>query len=138
MPPVAKQKFARSNEDSLLVVCAACWRKNKNVRSITDNMAELIRKHVYKDFTLRNGYHPSVVCDGCRKTISDLEKVGAFLSAVPPCTKTVTKYFFVCQVVYTLYIPDYLNLFYIGWGELQETSSSSTAICRFKCTRSNN
>ena len=94
MPPVAKQKFARSHEDSLLVVCAACWRKNKNVRSITDNMAELIRKHVYKDFTLRNGYHPSVVCDGCRKTISDFEKVGAFLSAVPPCTKTVTKYFF--------------------------------------------
>ena len=124
MPPVAKQKFARSHPDALLVVCAACWRKNKNVRSISDNLAELIRKHVYKDFNLKNGYHPTVVCDGCRKAISDLEKVGASfhllhlrgLFSVCACTPNVTTYLFVCQVEYT-YMPHYLIIFFYRMGK---------------------
>ena len=75
MGPAVKQKASRSHDDSLLVVCAGCWRKSKDVRKISDTMADLIRKYVYKEFSLSNSYHPRVVCDGCRKTIADLEKV---------------------------------------------------------------
>ena len=75
MPPVAKQKMARTHQDSLTVVCAACWRKNKNVRMVTDKTADLICQFVFDGYSRSNGFHPTVLCDGCRKTLSDLGKV---------------------------------------------------------------
>ena len=75
MPPFLK---ARDHNASLQVVCAACWRKNKTTCTVSDKLADLIRKHVYNDFNTRNSYHPRVICDGCRKTLTDMEKVSYF------------------------------------------------------------
>ena len=74
MPPVSKHK-ARSHQDSLKIVCAACWRKKKTVSNISEKMADLTRKFVFDGYNKTNGYHPTVLCDGCRKTLSDLDKV---------------------------------------------------------------
>ena len=55
MPPVAKKKMARTHLDSLQTVCAACWKKTKNVRSVTDKMADLITQFVFSGYNSRNG-----------------------------------------------------------------------------------
>ena len=76
MPPFAKQKdSARTHQEALGIVCAACWRKPKNVRGVSDRVAGLIRQFVYKDYSKSNGYHPTAVCTGCQQTLSDLAKV---------------------------------------------------------------
>ena len=76
MPPYKKSsKSVRSHDDSLLVVCAACWRKNKTVCRVSDRVADQIREHVYKDYSTKNSNHPKVICAGCQKTLSDLDKV---------------------------------------------------------------
>ena len=75
MPPFAKQK-PRTHDDSLNLVCAACWRKNKSVRTVSDSHADLLRKYVFEDYSTKNSFHPKVICDGCRYTITKLEKVG--------------------------------------------------------------
>ena len=75
MPPFVKKKVARSPQDALKTVCAACWRKPAKVSGVSDRVADQIRQFVFKDYSKSNGYHPSVVCAGCQKTLSDLAKV---------------------------------------------------------------
>ena len=75
MPPFAKQKVARTHLEALKTVCAACWRKQQNVRGVSDRVETLIRQFVFKDYSKSNGYHPTVVCTGCQQTLSDLAKV---------------------------------------------------------------
>ena len=76
MPPVNKnKKVARTHGDSLLIVCAVCWRKKGSVRPVTDKMSGLICQFVFEDYSKDNGVHPSVICDGCRKTLGDIDKV---------------------------------------------------------------
>ena len=76
MPPVATKKNPKSHDNCLHLVCAACWRKNKAVRTVSETLADLLRKYVYKDYSTKNSLHPRVICDGCRTTITKLEKVG--------------------------------------------------------------
>ena len=77
MPPFTIP--SHSDQDaSILSVCAVCWRKNKSMGRVSDKLADLIRKHVFKDFSTQNTYLPRVICDGCRKTITDIEKVGNY------------------------------------------------------------
>ena len=75
MPYNVKQKAARSHEEALRTVCASCWKKSKNVRSVSDKVAGLICQFVYKDYDKSNGFHPTVVCTGCQATLSYLDKV---------------------------------------------------------------
>ena len=80
MPPFSRPSHSvRDHDGSLRVVCAACWRKNKSVGKISDKLAALIKKHVFEDFSTKNSYHPKVICDGCRKTLADIEKVMIFM-----------------------------------------------------------
>ena len=80
MPPFTRPSHkARDHDGSLLVVCAACWRKNKSVGKLSDKLTALVRKHVFEEFYTKNNYHPKVICDGCRKTLSDIEKVMIYL-----------------------------------------------------------
>ena len=76
MPPYVKQRTARTHQEALKTVCAACWRKPKQVRGVSDRVSELLRQFVFKDYDKSNGFHPTVVCIGCQKTLSDLAKVG--------------------------------------------------------------
>lgn len=78
MPPIVKQKVARTHQEALKRVCAACWRKPANVRSVSDRVADQICQFVFKNYSASNGYHPSVICVGCQKALSDLAKVCLF------------------------------------------------------------
>ena len=79
MPPFTRPSHSgRDHDASILAVCAVCWRKNKSMGRVSDKLADLIRKHVFKDFSTQKTYHPRVICDGCRKTITDIEKVGNY------------------------------------------------------------
>ena len=74
MPPFVKQKVARTHQEALRIVCAACFRKPKEVRPVSDKFEQLICQFVYKDYSKSNGFHPTVVCVGCQKTLSDIAK----------------------------------------------------------------
>ena len=75
MPPVFKKSGARTHTESLRVVCAVCWRKQKNVSNVSDKLADLICQFSFHGYNRKNYFHPKVICDGCRRTIIDLEKV---------------------------------------------------------------
>ena len=76
MPPVNKNNaVARTHSDSLSVICAVCWRKQGSVRKVSEKIEELVKEHVFGDYQRDNGFHPSVICDGCRKTLLDISKV---------------------------------------------------------------
>ena len=75
MPPFVKKEAARSHSENLAVVCAVCWRKNKNVRSVSEKVCEQIKQFVFSDYSSSNGFHPTAICDGCRNTLSDVSKV---------------------------------------------------------------
>ena len=79
MPPVKKSKrSAKTHSDCLSIVCAVCWRKKDNSRNVSDSVADNIRQFVYEGYDRDSGYHPCVICDGCRKTLTDLAKVICF------------------------------------------------------------
>ena len=82
MPSNVKQKAARTHEEALRTVCASCWKKSKNVRSVSDKVAGFIQQFVYKDYDKSNGFHPTVVCTGCHYTLSNLDKVGMSLNKI--------------------------------------------------------
>ena len=67
--------IARSHSDSLNVVC---WKKPKSVRKVTTRFEDLIRQLVYKNYSTTNYYHPRMICDVCRITITDIEKVSFY------------------------------------------------------------
>ena len=73
MPPFKKN--LKNHSDFLKLICAACWRKKNSVRDVSDKFAELIRQYIFADYSVDNGIHPYVICDGCRKTLMDIEKV---------------------------------------------------------------
>ena len=109
MPPFVKQKAARTHTESLKTVCAACWRKPKNVRNVSDRVEELIRQFVFKDYSKSNGYHPSVVCTGCQQTLSDLAKV-KLLNIYQTCCKTESSAESVLAVGSSLFLRFLLKL----------------------------
>ena len=75
MAAAKKLKVARSHGDSLECICVACWRKKGNMRPVNDKVNGLLKLYVYDGYMRDSGYHPTVVCDGCRKILSDIEKV---------------------------------------------------------------
>ena len=126
MPPYSRPNhYARDHDASLLVVCDIFWRKNKSMGRVTDKLAELIRKHVFKDFSLKNTYHPRVICDGCRKTLSDTEKV-----------RVLKNHLFVCFVwSLTLFL---FSSFLTAWGVIKETPSTCTSLWIFETSSTYN
>ena len=74
MPPAKKLKEARSHADSIHLVCAVCWRKSSSARKVSEKLSDQIKKFFSKEFDLKNYYHPKVVCDVCRLTLSALSK----------------------------------------------------------------
>ena len=47
------------------------------LRPVKSVMPELIQKHVDNEYSVTNDIDPVVICDGCRKVLSDLEKVNS-------------------------------------------------------------
>ena len=88
MPPVAKQKVARNHKESLESVCAACWRKSKSLRSVSERFSEYLCKFIFEGYSKTNGYHPTVICCSCQKALSTFanstESSGCKLPPTPP------------------------------------------------------
>ena len=77
MPPINpnSKKKPRSHEDSVNTVCSVCVRKQKCVRSVSEQLEKLIQKHVYSAYSTNKSHLPKVICAGCRKTLTSIEKV---------------------------------------------------------------
>ena len=107
MPPF-KQDKSKSHGDNLTSVCAACWRKKGSLQAVTESVADLICQYVYTEYKRDNGIHPSVICDGCRKTLRDIREV------------QMNKY----------YIKFFLIYIYVLFSEPSESKRSFTTYSR--------
>ena len=60
-------------------VCAGCGGKHREMRSVTERSAELLRKHVFAGYELKKDckeqVHPSALCPNCRLTLTEFGKV---------------------------------------------------------------
>ena len=73
MPPViGRFSSAKTHSDCLNIICSICWRKKGSMRAVSDTVSDLIMKYVYEGYKRDGGVHPKVICDGCRKTWSDI------------------------------------------------------------------
>ena len=76
MPPF--KKTSKTHSDFLKLICAACWRKKPSVTKVSDKLSQLICQHIFAEYSVDSDIHPSVICDGCRKTLMDIDKVCFF------------------------------------------------------------
>ena len=84
---------ARSHDECRQVVCCVCSKKvkQKNKRSgtikvISEKMSNLVRQYVFGGYSVQNPFHPTALCDSCRLTLCDFEKVLAFRELSQPQT----------------------------------------------------
>jgi len=67
---------ARTHSDARTTVCSVCWKKSgKGATIVSKEMEVLIRKHVFKDYSVTNESYPASLCGSCRVCIKEIEKV---------------------------------------------------------------
>ena len=75
----AHKKYGRSHDDARCVVCCVCAKKLKDGKGgrsvINKRLEDLVRLHVYKDYSVCNTAYPTAICGSCRVTLNCLEKV---------------------------------------------------------------
>ena len=55
-------------------VCLVCWRKQKNLRNISNKVKMEIKEHVLEDYDSEaKSWLPSVICGGCYKNLHDVK-----------------------------------------------------------------
>ena len=73
-------KTARTHQESRMVVCCCCGRKMKvqkgktPIKVINDQIAALVVKYVYCNYSLNNEAYPTAICTTCRLTLVATEK----------------------------------------------------------------
>ena len=77
----------RTHEEARQVVCCVCSKKvvHSNKRSgvtktVSDNVAGLVRQFVYNKYSVLNPLHPTALCGGCRLVLKAMEKVKSKLN----------------------------------------------------------
>lgn len=55
----------RSHEENRKIICVLCYKKEKGVKHITDDLAVLIRNHAIPEFNVQCETFPTVICKGC-------------------------------------------------------------------------
>ena len=69
MPPViGRFSSAKTHSDCLNIIFQYAGGK----KAVSDTVSDLIIKYVYEGYERDGGVHPKVICDGCRKTLSDI------------------------------------------------------------------
>ena len=72
---------ARSHEEARQIICCCCSKKTKSakkhnpVRVVNDRFSDLVRKHVFSEYSVENISHPTALCDSCRLALVAIEKV---------------------------------------------------------------
>ena len=79
-----RQDVARTHDEARGIVCCVCGRKPKknktggNINIVSEKWETLVRKFVFKNYSVNNTAHPTALCVTCRLALSDKEKVFCF------------------------------------------------------------
>ena len=57
------------HDASRLKVCGCCFRKDQQLRTITDSILDLIKEFCFSDYSLDDTHLPKVVCTGCLRIL---------------------------------------------------------------------
>ena len=76
-----RQDKARTHTEARAIICCVCGRKPKknktggNISVVSEKWETLVKRFVYKDYSVHNTAHPTALCVTCRLGLSDLDKV---------------------------------------------------------------
>ena len=69
----------KTHEENRSLICCVCWRKcDKNSRSVTKAIEDLVKKFVFESYSSLNESYPSSICGSCRVCLTEMEKVTLF------------------------------------------------------------
>ena len=76
MPPFKSKKVGpRTHSESRQCLCAVCFTKASDLRSISTDYENLIQKYVNRDFSMAKTNCPTSVCSKCRLKLGALKMV---------------------------------------------------------------
>ena len=71
----------RTHEESRQVICACCGKKVKKYNQtkaqtnvMSSKYEQLVKKHIFSDYSICNENYPTALCDSCRPTLVAIEK----------------------------------------------------------------
>ena len=65
----------KSHEEFRLLVCGICWRKPKDLQTITPVVLDLIRRFCWSEYELEDKALPLAACKSCVKALKVIEQV---------------------------------------------------------------
>ena len=69
----------KTHEENRSIICCVCWRKSdKNSRSVTKAIEDLVKKFVFENYASANESYPSSICGSCRVCLTEMDKVTLF------------------------------------------------------------
>ena len=84
MPPCkAKKSGPRDHAETLEVLCVVCFRKEKNLKNISQEIVAGIKAHVSEHYKETNKNLPQKICSSCRNKIVDLNKKPTMTNTLP-------------------------------------------------------
>ena len=74
-PP--KLHSARNHEEARGAICCVCAKKvgTNGIKVISEKYADLVRKYIFSDYSVKTSCHPTAICGSCRQTLTSFEKV---------------------------------------------------------------
>ena len=76
-----KAKYGRSHQEARKVICCSCSRKvecskkSGTIQLVSERYVNLIRQHIWGEYSPDNESYPTALCDTCRLALVVLEKV---------------------------------------------------------------
>lgn len=64
----------RTHEESRLVICLMCFKKNKSMRKISDSVVKIIKKNFIPEFDKAQDHFPLALCGNCTRIVYDCQK----------------------------------------------------------------
>ena len=78
----------KTHQESRASLCIGCHKLGSTLRKISPKSTLLtkVQQNIYDGFSVSSESLPNVICDGCRKTLSDIEKVKIYLKFLGTCS----------------------------------------------------
>ena len=69
-------KRSRTHDECRLLICSCCGSKNFKCAKLTDNLEQLVKDEVYKEYSKENTSYPLGLCPSCRTSLYLAKKKG--------------------------------------------------------------